>query len=64
LTEAGGGLQVSRQAEAIAAGLDSLLRDERRRAEMGAIARRYVAANFTADRVAAQHEALFAELKA
>lgn len=62
LTDAGGGLEVARQAEAVAAGLAGLLDDRGRRTEMGATARRYVAENFTADRVAAQHEALFREV--
>jgi glycosyltransferase involved in cell wall biosynthesis len=62
LAEAGGGLEVSRDAPAVAAGIATLLDDPDRRARMGATARRYVAEHFTADRVAAQHEALFREL--
>lgn len=62
LTEAGGGLEVLRQAEAVADGLAGLLGNPARRAQMGATARRYVAENFTASRVAAQHETLFKEL--
>jgi glycosyltransferase involved in cell wall biosynthesis len=62
LTQAGGGLEVARQADAVAAGLEALLGDGGRRREMGGLARRFVGEHFTADRVAAQHEALFREL--
>ena len=62
LAQAGGGLEVPRQADAVAAGLATLLDDPARRRRMGATAREYVAEHFTADRVAAQHEALFREL--
>jgi glycosyltransferase involved in cell wall biosynthesis len=62
LAAAGGGLLVDRSAEAIAAELGSLLADDVRRREMGALARNHVQKHFSASAVAAQHEAVFREL--
>ncbi len=63
LAEAGGGIQVASDPDAVAAGLRALLDNPDRRAEMGSTARRVVLDRFTADRVAAEHEATFAELR-
>jgi glycosyltransferase involved in cell wall biosynthesis len=64
LAAAQGGLVVERSALAISEAFGSLLKDEKLRLRMGAHARDYVASTLTAEIVAAQHEAVFAELVA
>ncbi len=64
LVEAQGGLVVERHCPAISAAWGSLLNDEARRLAMGDRARNHVASTLTAEIVAAQHEAVFAELVA
>jgi poly(glycerol-phosphate) alpha-glucosyltransferase len=62
LASAGGGIVSERNVEAISGDLAVLLKDPARRSAMGKVAREHVSGNFTAARVAEQHEQLFDEV--
>jgi glycosyltransferase involved in cell wall biosynthesis len=62
LVQAGGGIVMDNDINRMSEALAGLLDDRERRQAMGQAARCYVREHFAAERVAAQHEQLFAEL--